>query len=402
MAEPEVTDRADVAADPAVPPLPPGLMGEAIVVFAAEKMTVRPWGNEGEATVTSLEVHLSDGRRLSMIRKRGRVPKARGKRSAKAAENKLASFAAEAAFLRDAGPRIGAACPAALHVHQHEHFQQNGSRQFDMLMSDLRMDGFPRQEAALDVADTIAALRWLGHLHAEFWPSASDSSIGSDGTTVLPHRRLVDADVRLIEGLWPVGTYWNMAKRGEEATQQRMAAHWRTARAELPGLHELRPDFASRLCAAAAAVDEALHPCEVELEHAEQASMSRSTRRRAPVSPRASSFSRVRRTVVHGDFKAENVSGATSGCYEREFHSRRCSSSRVGHLTPGPLRRSSSLRRVKPARSRGVRRATSSGRGAPLGPWTWSTYSPPAWRHACSMSTSAHYSWRTTTRSRSA
>eukprot|EP00966_Prymnesium_polylepis_P293549 6780026-Prymnesium_polylepis.1 len=110
-------------------------------------------------------------------------------------------------------------------------------------MSDLRAD-FSRQEAALDLADASAALRWLARLHAEYWPTGDAAAIP--------------------EGLWDVGSYWNMSKRGSEATEKRMTTHWRTARKELAGLEGVHADLAARLCAAAGSVDEALHATEPE------------------------------------------------------------------------------------------------------------------------------------------
>jgi hypothetical protein len=236
-------------------------------VRTTEQVAERPWQNVGQAEVVVCTAHARDGRSVSLVRKHGTIGKTY-KRSRARADDKLASFAAEAAFLRAAVPEL--AVPAA-HLVRHD----QASRSFEFLMSDLRADGFTRREVYLGLADTEAALRWLARLHAHYMGHA------------------------LPEGTWAVGTWWNAGKRCADTTAVRMAAHWRTSRLQVPGLDALPADFGARLFRAAAPVGAALQGG-------------------AGARP-------LRSTLIHGDFKAENLfftprgSGGAPACAACDF-----------------------------------------------------------------------------------
>ena len=224
----------------------------APAVRTSESEAERPWHNVGQASVVVVTAHARNGRSLSLVRKRGTIGKTYKKSRARA-DDKLASFAAEAAFLRSAVPQLGGGAVPAAHFVQHD----VATRSFDFLMSDLRADGFRRREQVLGLADTEAALRWLARLHAAYWGRA------------------------LPAGLWARGTYWDLAKRRPDVTAARMVAHWRTSRQRVAALAQVPADFGARLFRAAAPIDAALHCAEGARP--------------------------LRRCLVHGDYKAENL-----------------------------------------------------------------------------------------------
>ena len=141
-----------------------------------------------------------------------------------------------------------------------------------------------------------AAVRWLAGFHACFeglgqggcaaaaaTPGTGGAGGGGSG--------VVAAAAGVPAGAWVQGTYWSLAKRRQDWDPLRAAAAWEqawaggaageAAQARLLGLRGLR-QLAARLSACAASLDRYVnHP--------------------SPESPRY-----ARRTLVHGDFKAEN------------------------------------------------------------------------------------------------
>jgi hypothetical protein len=124
-------------------------------------------------------------------------------------------------------------------------------------------------------------VRWLAGFHACF----EGLSQGGAGGSVSG----VAAAAGVPAGAWVQGTYWSLAKRRQDWDPPRAAAAWEQAwsgeaageQARLLGLRGMR-QLAARLSACAASLDRYVnHP--------------------PPESPRY-----ARRTLVHGDFKAEN------------------------------------------------------------------------------------------------
>ena len=283
----------------------------------------RPWRNVGQAEVTVLSVtanmrhyapnrsYLASRRSFRLVRKHGSVGRT-VKGSTRVAADKLRSFAVEACFLRTISPHLlisprphpiqkqpQPAAPVAWRLRHSE-----AERSFDMIMTDLTDKGFARREEALNFDDACAALDWLARL---------------DG--IITNPIVTSAQIHLVsaDGLWEQGTYWNLAKRNavKELTAGAMEAHWR-ARRSLDGFTGIGvdDDFPKRLFAAAAPIDRALHPPSPE---AAEPKRRRMARHELPA-PRL-----LRRVVVHGDFKAENlffephVSGPNPRCAACDF-----------------------------------------------------------------------------------
>ena len=133
------------------PSIPTELLAGARVGACAEQTAERPWQNEGQATVTTVRVQLSDTRTLALIRKRGSVPK-KVDGSRRTAENKLFSFSAESQFLRLLGHKLQPTVPVAWSL-----LHDAVDRSFDLLMSDLSAQGFSRRPEALDFEDASAS-----------------------------------------------------------------------------------------------------------------------------------------------------------------------------------------------------------------------------------------------------
>ena len=263
------------------PSIPTELLAGARVVSCAEQTAERPWQNEGQATVTTVRVQLSDTRTLALIRKRGSVPK-KVDGSRRTAENKLFSFSAESQFLRLLGHKLQPTVPVAWSL-----LHDAVDRSFDLLMSDLSAQGFSRRPEALDFEDAKAALSWLAELHA------------------------MQLDRTLPSGLWEQGTYWNMSK-GHAAALDRMESHWRLARRSLVGLRGTRIDsgLPVRLQAAAETIDRALYSVHeaavVAVGGACDGAPDAAKRRRVARHERMA-LRTLHHTVVHGDYKAENL-----------------------------------------------------------------------------------------------
>ena len=287
----------------------------------------RPWRNVGQAEVSVLSVKanmrhaslhprssevLTSRRSFRLVRKHGSVGRT-VKGSTRVAADKLRSFAVEACFLRTISPHLlisprphpiqkqpQPAAPVAWRLRHSE-----AERSFDMIMTDLTDKGFARREEALNFEDACAALDWLARLHG-----------------IMTNPIVTSAQIHLVsaDGLWEQGTYWNLAKRNavKELTAGAMEAHWR-ARRSLDGFTGIGvdDDFPKRLFAAAAPIDRALHP---PPPNAAEPSKRRRTARHELPAPRL-----LRRVVVHGDFKAENlffephVSGPNPRCAACDF-----------------------------------------------------------------------------------
>ena len=287
----------------------------------------RPWRNVGQAEVSVLSVtanmrsvardgsYLASRRSFRLVRKHGSVGRT-VKGSTRVAADKLRSFAVEACFLRTISPHLlisprphpvpskrqppppQPAAPVAWRLRH-----SDAERSFDMIMTDLTDKGFARREEALNFDDACAALDWLARLHG-----------------IMTNPIVTSAQIHLVsaDGLWEQGTYWNLAKRNavKELTAGAMEAHWR-ARRSLDGFTgiDVDDDFPKRLFAAAAPIDRALHP--------PPPNAAEPKRRRTDVAPPAPRL--LRRVVVHGDFKAENlffephVSGPNPRCAACDF-----------------------------------------------------------------------------------
>ena len=283
----------------------------------------RPWRNVGQAEVSVLSVtanmrsdagdgsYLAYRRSLRLVRKHGSVGRT-VKGSTRVAADKLRSFAVEACFLRTISPHLlisprphpiqkqpQPAAPVAWRLRH-----SDAERSFDMIMTDLTDEGFARREEALNFDDACAALDWLARLHG-----------------IMTNPIVTSAQIHLVSagGLWEQGTYWNLGKRNavKQLTAGVMEAHWR-ARRSLEGFTgiDVDDDFPKRLFAAAAPIDRALHPPQ---PNAAEPKRRRTARHELPA-PRL-----LRRVVVHGDFKAENlffephVSGSNPRCAACDF-----------------------------------------------------------------------------------
>lgn len=291
----------------------------------------RPWRNVGQAEVSVLSVtanmrsdagdgsYLAYRRSLRLVRKHGSVGRT-VKGSTRVAADKLRSFAVEACFLRTISPHLlisppphpvpskrqppqpQPAAPVAWRLRY-----SDAERSFDMIMTDLTDKGFARREEALNFDDACAALDWLARLHG-----------------IMTNPIVTSAQIHLVsaDGLWEQGTYWNLGKRNavKQLTAGVMEAHWR-ARRSLDGFTgiDVDDDFPTRLFAAAAPIDRALHPPPPDAAEPKR----RRTARHADVAPPAPRL--LRRVVVHGDFKAENlffephVSGPNPRCAACDF-----------------------------------------------------------------------------------
>ena len=294
----------------------------------------RPWRNVGQAEVSVLSVtanmrhyapnqsYLASRRSFRLVRKHGSVGRT-VKGSTRVAADKLRSFAVEACFLRTISPHLlisprphpvpskrqppppQPAAPVAWRLRH-----SDAERSFDMIMTDLTDKGFARREEALNFDDACAALDWLARLHG-----------------IMTNPIVTSAQIHLVsaDGLWEQGTYWNLGKRNavKQLTAGVMEAHWRAARRSLEGFADLPSasigvddDFPKRLFAAAAPIDRALHPPSPD---AAEPKRRRTARHELPA-PRL-----LRRVVVHGDFKAENlffephVSGPNPRCAACDF-----------------------------------------------------------------------------------
>ena len=112
----------------------------------------RPWANPAQAIVERVQLcHQAQGSVPSIIAKRARVSSTL-KRSRQKADEKLRSFAVDAAFLRTVGPELRAACPALLTGTHDE-----ADRTSLMLMTDIALE-FPEQPEGLDRPRAMAAL----------------------------------------------------------------------------------------------------------------------------------------------------------------------------------------------------------------------------------------------------
>ena len=283
----------------------------------------RPWRNVGQAEVSVLSVtanmrhyapnrsYLASRRSFRLVRKHGSVGRT-VKGSTRVAADKLRSFAVEACFLRTISPHLlisprphpiqkqpQPAAPVAWRLRHSE-----AERSFDMIMTDLTDKGFARREEALNFEDACAALDWLARLHG-----------------IITNPIVTSAQIHLVsaDGLWEQGTYWNLAKRNavKQLTAGVMEAHWREA-PDLVSRIGVDDDFPTRLFAAAEPIDRALHPPPPP-DTTEPSKRRRTARHELPA-PRL-----LRRVVVHGDFKAENlffephVSGPNPRCAACDF-----------------------------------------------------------------------------------
>lgn len=288
-----------------LPAIPSELLDGASVATVDERVAHRPWGNEGQAFVSVITLTLSDGGTRRLVWKRTRVPKAEPSSGGTAhqdkrlaaieADKRLKSFEAEAAFFGHCAPRLTAAGATVPRAWSVAHSQQR--REFSLLMSDLVSDGFPRQPEALGFSEATSALRWLATLHAEFW---DDPGLPS-------------------AGLWRHGSYWDLGKRGHELDERRMSKHWRDSASHLRrAAGRARDTLVPRLVRAALPLDAALRPPDGESPanggQGEQRSR-RAPKRRAAGAVEADEPTlaaigvrlRMHHTIVHGDFKGENL-----------------------------------------------------------------------------------------------
>ena len=286
------------------PAFPAALLDGASVATVDERVAHRPWGNEGQASVSVVTLTLSNGATRRVVWKRARVPKAEPSTSdrrlaASEADKRLRSFEAEAAFFEHCATRLTAAGVAVPHAWSVAHSHQR--REFSLLMSDLASDGFPRQPEALGFSEATAALRWLATLHAEFWDESE-----------------------LPPGLWRHGSYWDLGKRGHELDERRMSEHWRGSAPHLRrAAGRARDTLVPRLVRAALPLEAALRPPDdASPTDVPEAPASRSARR-APkrraasaavegsgdeaAAAASSARLRLHSTIVHGDFKGENL-----------------------------------------------------------------------------------------------
>ena len=255
--------------------------------------------------------YLASRRSFLLVRKHGSVGRT-VKGSTRVAADKLRSFAVEACFLRTISPHLlisprphpiqkqpQPAAPVAWRLRHSE-----AERSFDMIMTDLTDKGFARREEALNFEDACAALDWLARLHG-----------------IITNPIVTSAQIHLVsaDGLWEQGTYWNLGKRNavKQLTAGVMEAHWREA-PDLVSRIGVDDDFPTRLFAAAEPIDRALHPPPPP-DTTEPSKRRRTARHELPA-PRL-----LRRVVVHGDFKAENlffephVSGPNPRCAACDF-----------------------------------------------------------------------------------
>lgn len=110
----------------------------------------------------------------------------RGWNNDRSHQRKVRSYEVEMAWYRDWSPRCDTHCRVP-----HCYASRTIGDEHVMVLEDLCAAGFPRRREHLDLAGARLCLRWLAHFHATF--------LGEEPA-----------------GLWPVGSYWQLATRPDE------------------------------------------------------------------------------------------------------------------------------------------------------------------------------------------
>ena len=176
--------------------LPDALTAGAKVTKVAKAEALRVWGNPGQATVELVTLTLSSGEERQVVWKHAQVPKTEKRRKAEA-DKRLRSFEAEAAFFRHCAPRLPADAPVPTMWSVSHSWE---IREFELVMSNLVADGFPRNPDGFSLDRMRRALEWCACLHAEFWEEPTAA------------------------GLWPAGSYWSLEKNADNLSEARMRA----------------------------------------------------------------------------------------------------------------------------------------------------------------------------------
>ena len=360
--------------------IPAALLDGAQITGLERADAPRPWGNDGQASVDVLEIELTSGVTRKVIWKHARVPPTDNK-SKEEADKRLASFEAEAAFFTACAPRLA----VDTHVPNLWGVSHSwNSRWYSLWMSNLIVDGYPRQPAELSLDLARRALEWCAHLHAEFWAEPNPP------------------------GLWAIGSYYNLAKTTGSLSEARMRSNLHAIKAG-----KAHSSLAPRLFRAAVPLDTALHeqglllPATAPAPTSEDglgAQMRRSARKRSRASVEEEEAAAARavrlplhRTVVHGDAKCENLffaaafaaeadgvhleSGLCAAC-DFQWSGRAVGSVDVVYLLTASLKdgligahESTLLRHYHSTLCERLRRRTAAGASAPEAP------EAPSWAH---------------------
>jgi hypothetical protein len=261
-----------------------------------EERIERLWGNDGQARVRTLFAifgSLEGGVTVEakVVAKSITVPKTIDKSKARA-ELKHASFLAEAAFLELIPHLLQRSIPVPkIYFSSAEH------RTFVFLMEDMRTC-FPLQHYSFTLEHAKVALTWLARFHAAFW---EEKQISFGGT-------------------WAEGTYWNLSKKPivgggrtcaepcqPAKTEAAILTNWAESVKELSLPAPLHCLWAT-LQTKAAVLDEQLSA--VESEHEVQQPTTKKAKLAEGQEGGKGWTSRRRqkhRTMLHGDYKAENI-----------------------------------------------------------------------------------------------
>lgn len=134
------------------------------------------WGGYGEA----LRLHLQGGNAQTVVVKHVQAPRNGGASHAR----KIRSFAVERAFYERHAPQSGATVAQAFHIECID-------STWVFLLEDLSAAGFNGRASRGSHDAAAQAMQWLANFHASFLHHTPD-------------------------GLWPVGTYWQLDTRPDE------------------------------------------------------------------------------------------------------------------------------------------------------------------------------------------
>lgn len=177
--------------------LPPRFQSSIRAATGASSMEVAQciqqlWSGYGE--ILRVRLDGDGGTPATVIAKHVRIPTRtrhpRGWNSTQSHERKLKSYQVETAWYRHWSRRCGDGCrvPRLLAYDRH-------GEDVLLVLEDLDAAGYPLRLRTVTDGQLRACLDWLAHFHATF--------IGADPG---------DGD----NALWPTGTYWHLATRGEE------------------------------------------------------------------------------------------------------------------------------------------------------------------------------------------